>query len=194
VAQAALRDDEPLAALRTVDELIAMLLRAQAGHDAAIERCPGRSPRHRRQLYLRLLRVHNHIDTGASRGAEGTLARLADIAKLAPTHFLRVYRDVFGHTPHRHVMAARMEGAHAMLLSTSLGVTQVCRALGFENRCAFARSFKRHYGVAPTGLRDGMRARTASGDAGMASEAAGAGRGCLDRAGRASQPRSGPEG
>lgn len=177
VAQAALRGDAPEAALRTVDDLIDMLLRAQAGHDAAIERCPGRSPRHRRQLYLRLLRVHNHIDTGASRGAEGTLARLADIAKLAPTHFLRVYRDVFGHTPHRHVMAARMEGAHAMLLSTSLGVTQVCRALGFENRCAFARSFKQHYGVAPTRLREGLRARNASGDGGVDSVATGASRG-----------------
>ena len=45
-----------------------------------------------------------------------------------------------------------------MLLSTSLGVTQVCRALGFENRCAFARSFKQHYGIAPTHLRGSARA------------------------------------
>lgn len=158
VAQAALRGDEPMAALRAVDELIGMLLQAQAGHDAAIERCPGRSPRYRRQLFLRLMRVRNHIDSGASLGAEGTLARLADIAKLSPTHFLRVYRDVFGHTPHKHVVAARMEAARAMLLSTSLGVTQVCRALGFENRCAFARSFKQHYGIAPTHLRGSARA------------------------------------
>lgn len=157
VAQAALRGEDPAAALRAVDELIAMLLRAQAGHDAAIERCPGRSPHYRRQLFLRLMRVRNHIDSGASVGAEGSLARLADIAKLSPTHFLRVYRDVFGHTPHKHVVAARMEAARTMLLSTSLGVTQVCRALGFENRCAFARSFKQHYGVAPTQLRSAAR-------------------------------------
>jgi AraC family transcriptional regulator len=163
VAQAALRGEDPFLAARSIDELIVQLLRAQASHDAAIERCPGRSPRYRRQLYLRLMRVRNHIDTGASLGAEGALARLADIAKLSPTHFLRVYRDVFGRTPHKHVVAARMEAARAMLLSTHLGVTQVCRALGFENRCAFARSFKQHYGIAPTHLRASVRAADASG-------------------------------
>jgi AraC family transcriptional regulator len=151
LAHAALRGDDPDGGARAADELTVELLRRQSAVQPMVDRCPGRSPRYRRQLFLRLTRVRNHIELGG--GSDSSLARLADIAKLSPTHFLRVYRDVFGQTPHRHVVATRLAAARDLLLRTQMGVTELCRTLGFENRCAFARVFKQHYGVAPTRLR-----------------------------------------
>jgi AraC family transcriptional regulator len=35
-----------------------------------------------------------------------------------------------------------------------MAITEIARASGFENRCAFSRSFKRRFGVTATSLRD----------------------------------------
>ncbi|HET7844047.1 MAG TPA: helix-turn-helix domain-containing protein, partial [Xanthomonadales bacterium] len=43
--------------------------------------------------------------------------------------------------------------ARDLLLRSSLGVSEICRTLSFENRCAFARVFKQFYGVSPTAMR-----------------------------------------
>ena len=75
------------------------------------------------------------------------------MAKLSPTHFLRLYRDVFGQTPHKHVIETRLDAARELLLTSTLGVSDICRSLGFENRCAFARVFKQHFGLAPSEMR-----------------------------------------
>ena len=136
---------------RIVLELVEHLVRLQSGYDAAIERCPGRSTRYRRQLFLRLLRARNYIE--ATVAVNTPLGRLADVAKLSPTHFLRLYRHVFGQTPHRHVIETRLAAARELLLGSSQGVSDICRSLGFENRCAFARVFKQHYGIAPSEVR-----------------------------------------
>lgn len=137
---------EPLIA-----EVLAVLLRRQAELAPWVDRCPGRSPRYRRQVLLRLLRARNHIEHAT--GEDASLKRLAEIAKMSPTHFLRLYRDVFGQTPHKHVVQSRLAAARDLLLNGELGVGAVYRALGFENRCAFSRVFKQHFGVPPTAMR-----------------------------------------
>ncbi|HVF33867.1 MAG TPA: AraC family transcriptional regulator [Candidatus Saccharimonadia bacterium] len=136
---------------RLAQELVAHLVRRQAGYDAYVERCPGRSARYRRQVFSRLLRARNYIETTTA--ANSPLGRLAQVAKLSPTHFLRLYRDVFGQTPHKHVIETRLDAAREMLMTTVLGVSDICRSLGFENRCAFARVFKQYFGVAPSAMR-----------------------------------------
>lgn len=151
LAECALRESDSGLAEQLVDEIIVRLLRRQAELAPLVDRCPGRSARYRRQVFLRLLRARNHIEHVP--GAVATLARLAEIAKLSPTHFLRLYRDVFGQTPHKHVVRVRLLAARELLTHSALGVSAICRTLGFENRCAFARVFKQHFGVAPTVLR-----------------------------------------
>lgn len=152
LAESSLREPENHGlAMQLVDEIIVRVLRGQSAFAELIERCPGRSARYRRQVFLRLLRARNHIEHVP--GAVATLARLAEIAKLSPTHFLRLYRDVFGQTPHKHVVRVRLLAARELLTHSGLGVSAICRTLGFENRCAFARVFKQHFGVAPTVLR-----------------------------------------
>lgn len=152
LAHAALQRPGGDAASETaVDELLAQLVRRQAELEAYVARCPGRSARYRRQVFTRLLRARNYIE--ATLHANSPLGRLAEVAKLSPTHFLRLYRDVFGRTPHQHVVETRLDAARELLATTTLGVSDVCRTLGFENRCAFARVFKQHFGTTPSAMR-----------------------------------------
>lgn len=145
------RVDDCNLADRLVHELVTALLRRQSEYEPLIGRCPGRSMRYRRQLFVRLLRAKNYIESSVT--LDATLARLAEVAKLSPTHFLRLYRDVFGQTPHKHVTQTRLVAARELLSSSELGVSEVCRTLGFENRCAFARVFKQHFGTTPSSVR-----------------------------------------
>ncbi len=140
---------------RLAIELVEHLVRRQAEFDAYVERCPGRSARYRRQVFSRLLRARNYIET--TTGSNSPLGRLAEVAKLSPTHFLRLYRDVFGQTPHKHVIETRLDAARELLLNSTLGVSDICRTLGFENRCAFARVFKQHFGASPSAMRQHAR-------------------------------------
>ena len=108
-------------------------------------------------MFTRLLRARDYIEHAAAPTARSR--RLAEVARMSPTHFLRLYRDVFGQTPHKDVVATRLDAARDLLLRSSLGVSDICRTLSFENRCAFARVFKQFYGVSPTAMR--MQAQSA---------------------------------
>ena len=152
LAHAALRRPSPDALPdRLAIELVEHLVRRQAELETYVDRCPGRSARYRRQVFVRLLRARNYIETTTA--ANSPLARLAEVARLSPTHFLRLYRDVFGQTPHKHVIETRLDAARELLLRSTLGVSDICRTLGFENRCAFARVFKQHFGTSPSAMR-----------------------------------------
>jgi AraC family transcriptional regulator len=134
-----------------VSDLLNQILLRQSASDALVARCPGRSARYRRQLLLRLIRARNHID--AWQGQDAALARLAAIARLSPTHFLRLFQTVFGQTPHKYVVQVRLAAARTLLSRSELSVSDVCRTLGFENRCAFARVFRQHFGETPSQVR-----------------------------------------
>ncbi len=60
----------------------------------------------RAELLRRLSRARDAIDSDPA--ARHRLEELARIACMAPHHFLRRFRDAFGTTPHRYVVAARL--------------------------------------------------------------------------------------
>jgi AraC family transcriptional regulator len=118
---------------------------------AGIGQCPGRSARHRRQLYVRLLRARNLIDHGPPTALD--LAALASVASLSPSHFLRLFHRVFGLSPHRYLVRQRMAEARRRVEETTQPIGSIATSLGFINRCAFARLFKQHHGTPATRLR-----------------------------------------
>jgi AraC family transcriptional regulator len=66
---------------------------------------------------------------------------------------VRTFNAVFGTTPHNVLMEQRLLRAHRLVHETRLSITEVARASGFEDRCAFARSFKQRFGVTATATR-----------------------------------------
>lgn len=130
----------------------AMLLAdLQSAFDPMIARCPGRTLAQRRGVFLRLQRVYNQIQS-TNRPALG-IATFARAANYSPCHFVRTFALVFGETPHSVLMEQRLRRAFQLVNDTELSITEVARASGFEDRCAFARSFKARFGRTASAVR-----------------------------------------
>ena len=121
-----------------------------------IARCPGRTHAQRRNVFLRLLRVRNYM--AASCHLDLGIDDFARMASYSPCHFIRAFNTVFGDTPHAVLVEQRLTRARRLVNESSMAITEIARASGFENRCAFSRSFKRRFGVTATSLRVPRRA------------------------------------
>jgi AraC family transcriptional regulator len=128
-----------------------LLADLQAGFDPHIRRCPGRSLGQRRGVFLRLQRAYNSMEGSNALGLG--VPDFARMANYSPCHFVRTFNAVFGTTPHNVLMEQRLLRAHRLVHETRLSITEVARASGFEDRCAFARSFKQRFGVTATATR-----------------------------------------
>lgn len=91
-----------------------------------------------------------------------TLATLARRANLSPYYFLRVYKRIAGLTPHQHLLRTRMRAATEFLARTSLPVTEVAYAVGFENLANFTSSFHAEFRQTPSAYRRETQARDQS--------------------------------
>jgi len=128
----------------------------QAEFDPFIARCPGRTLAQRRSVFLRLQRVRNYMASSCHLDLD--IAGFARMASYSPCHFIRAFSTVYGETPHAVLVEQRLGRAHRLINESALAITEIARASGFENRCAFSRSFKRRFGITATDLRECVRA------------------------------------
>jgi AraC-like DNA-binding protein len=101
--------------------------------------------------FRRVLRARDVIHARPSQPLR--LDDLAREAALSRFHFLRVFRDAFGETPHRCLQRVRLEQAKRMLEREEANVTEVCFEVGFESLGSFSALFARRYGVPPRAYR-----------------------------------------
>ena len=78
---------------------------------------------------------------------------LARSAYLSPAHFSREFRRTFGETPHQYLLTRRLERAAALLRNTDHSVADICFTVGLRSVGSFTTSFRRVYGLSPTGYR-----------------------------------------
>jgi AraC-like DNA-binding protein len=74
-------------------------------------------------------------------------------AALSPYHFLRVFQQVAGVTPHQYVLRLRLARAAKLLAEERIPVTDVALDAGFADLSNFVRSFRRAAGVSPGKFR-----------------------------------------
>jgi AraC family transcriptional regulator len=85
--------------------------------------------------------------------ADLALGRLAGFARMSPFHFLRVFRQVAGLTPHQYILRARLREAALRLRTRSDAVTDVALDTGFQDLSNFNRAFRTEFGMAPSAFR-----------------------------------------
>ena len=78
-----------------------------------------------------------------------SLAGLAQAAGLSPYHFLRVFEQVTGTTPHRYILATRLREAATRLAADSGKVVDIAFDCGFGDLSNFNRTFRAEFGVSP---------------------------------------------
>ena len=134
-----------------LDAVLDHVVALQSAFDAAIGRCPGRTHAQRRQVFLRLQRVRNYVATNCHLDLDnGTLAGMANYSSW---HFIRAFRSAYGETPHAYLVRMRLEHARKLLRTSPLAIAEIALASGFENRCAFSRLFRQHFGTTAGALR-----------------------------------------
>ncbi|MEO8072246.1 MAG: AraC family transcriptional regulator [Acidobacteriota bacterium] len=82
-----------------------------------------------------------------------SLKVLANAAGLSEYHFLRMFKQSTGYTPHQYVINQRIERARELLKKTDMTITEIAYLLGFSNHAHFTHHFRRKTGFTPSEMR-----------------------------------------
>ena len=82
-----------------------------------------------------------------------TVRRLARAAGLSPYHFLRIFEQLTGATPHQYLLRARLREAAMRLATERANVLDIALDCGFGDVSNFNRAFRREFGMGPRGFR-----------------------------------------
>ena len=78
---------------------------------------------------------------------------LSKTACISRYHFLRIFEGLTEVSPHRFLMALRMEKAKRLLLESSISVTEISLQTGYASVATFVRVFKTLVGLSPSIFR-----------------------------------------
>jgi len=80
---------------------------------------------------------------------------LAAELHVSPEHFCRVFRQLQGLSPRAFIARTRMEGAQALLWTSSYSVARIAELVGYQSASYFSRHFKSVIGLSPSAFRRG---------------------------------------
>jgi AraC-like DNA-binding protein len=91
------------------------------------------------------------IDTHSHRPID--LEDAAATAGVSAFHFLRLFSQALGVTPHQYLVRSRLRHAARLLPDESRAITDIAYDVGFGDLSNFVRTFHRAAGVSPRGFR-----------------------------------------
>jgi AraC family transcriptional regulator len=96
-----------------------------------------------------------YIDDNAHEAID--LNGLARNAGLSAFHFLRLFANVVGVTPHQYLIRARLRRAARLLANETVPITNIAYQVGFGDLSNFVRTFRRAAGVSPRRFRQAAK-------------------------------------
>lgn len=97
-------------------------------------------------IYKRIVQAKLFIDAHFYNSID--LDDIADEAWFSKFHFIRLFKKIYGKTPHQYLTKVRIDNAR-LFLQKGLTVRETCFAVGFESVNSFAGLFKQHSSVSP---------------------------------------------
>jgi AraC-like DNA-binding protein len=134
-----------------IRDILQEFIREAITADQVSERLPVTRRSTRIELYKRLSAAREWIL--ANYPAAISLEAMAESAMMNSQHFLRMFRECYGITPHQFVIDVRLTVARQLLTDTKQPVSAICRQTGFESFSSFSGLFRRRFGSSPTGYR-----------------------------------------
>jgi AraC-like DNA-binding protein len=102
-------------------------------------------------LYRRIAQAKLFID--ANFASEIDLENIADEAFYSKFHFIRLFKNAYGKTPHQYLTTVRIDKAK-QILQLEKPVSLACNSVGFESLGSFSRLFKQIVGITPSAYLD----------------------------------------
>ncbi|RAI88570.1 AraC family transcriptional regulator [Paenibacillus pabuli] len=81
--------------------------------------------------------------------AELSIQELADKAALSLSHYIRLFKQQTGHTPHHYLIRLRIEHSKLLISKGEYGLKEIADRAGFSDQGHFTRMFKRIAGTTP---------------------------------------------
>ncbi|MEP6750141.1 MAG: AraC family transcriptional regulator [Bacteroidota bacterium] len=107
-------------------------------------------------LYKRIVQAKLFIDNNYADKID--INNISDKAYFSPFHFIRLFKKIYGKTPHQYLTLVRIENA-IVLFQKDKPVSEVCYAVGFETLSSFGSLFKRIVGLSPSAFTEAQKQR-----------------------------------
>lgn len=117
---------------------------------------PSPEPYPKAYLYKRVVRAKLLMDERFMDPIDGEF--ISGEAAYSHSHFIRLFKQVYGVVPRVYLSDLRLERAR-LLLDEGLAVAEACDAVGFQSMPTFSRAFKRKLGTSPSAYRKGRAQR-----------------------------------
>ncbi|CAN5697958.1 AraC family transcriptional regulator [soil metagenome] len=121
--------------------LVSIFSRLAERHSEAM-----RPPNQPKPDQVRINRARQYLEAHYDQNL--SLAELAEVSSFSSSHFLRMFRDTVGLTPHAYLTQVRIEFATS-LLRAGTPLVDVANQVGFTDQSHFTKRFKGILGVTP---------------------------------------------
>jgi AraC-like DNA-binding protein len=98
-------------------------------------------------LYRRIVQAKLYIDKNYSEKID--LDNISDEAHFSKFHFIRLFKSIYGKTPHQYLTKVRIEKAK-QLLQQQKSVSEACFLIGYDSLSTFSGLFSKEVGKTPT--------------------------------------------
>ncbi|MES2617306.1 MAG: AraC family transcriptional regulator [Bacteroidota bacterium] len=98
-------------------------------------------------LYRRIVQAKQFIDNNYSEKID--LDNISDEACFSKFHFIRLFKSIYGKTPHQYLTSVRIEKAQHFLRDNK-SVTDACALVGFDSVSTFSGLFTKMTGKTPS--------------------------------------------
>src|SRR5258707_10925470 len=108
-------------------------------------------------LYKRIVQTKLFIDSHFA--DKINLDDISDEALFSKFHFIRLFKNIYGRTPHQYLTFVRIARAK-LLLRQGAAVSEVCYSVGFDSESSFTMLFKRVTGETPSDYKRRQQKRS----------------------------------
>lgn len=78
------------------------------------------------------------------------IAMIAKEAGLSPYHFFRLFKTVYGKSPYQYLLHKRLNSTLVKIQNGNDSLTEIAMNTGFSDIHSFSKTFKKHFGIAPS--------------------------------------------
>ena len=102
-------------------------------------------------LYKRIVQSKLFIDNNFADNID--IDKIADQAYFSKFHFIRLFKAIYGKSPHNYLISVRVEKAKKFL-ADGISILDVSQLVGFESPTSFTATFKKMAGKTPSEYRN----------------------------------------